>query len=95
MKFHKSNCQSSFKPIFFFNSLEHTHTYQLSRQSNSESILYHNHMVHNIFDTVVELDALGDDILLDEDHHIWTLQQSLIHLLNTVPQTTGGQTNVP
>ena len=47
----------------------------------------------NIFGTVVELDALGDDILLDEDTS-YLDSATIPDPPNTVPQTTGGQTNV-
>ena len=47
----------------------------------------------HILGTVVELDALGDDMLLDEDTS-YLDSATIPDPPNTVPQTTGGQTNV-
>ena len=46
-----------------------------------------------ILANVAELDALGDDILLDEDTS-YLDSATIPDPPNTVPQTTGGQTDV-
>ena len=60
---------------------------------NSNLIVMH-YFVKNIFVAFTELDALGDDMLLDEDTS-YLDSATIPDPPNTVPQsTTGGQTNV-